>query len=131
MNMDINPSTTPLSQAPAQIDWATASDQQILEADLLIALGLETLADEDKKAMIDRMTQTVQKAVALRVMNQLSDDQRNDLNNILSQQNDNQLEPFLRDHVPNFAELVEQETISFKRAMLIGKLPETAAAQPA
>lgn len=126
MDMDINPSITQPSPTTTQIDWSTASDQQILEADLTIALGLATLADEDKKAMIGRMTQTVQKAVALRVMDQLSEDQRKTLNDIISQQDDTGLEQFLSDNVPNFSELVEQETISFKRAMLSGNLPKVA-----
>lgn len=105
-------------------NWDEASDDDIFDADLLIALGLETLPDEEKVAIVDKMTTTVQKAVVGRLYDQLSEEQRTQMEQILENPQPEALNEFLSTNVPNFPDLVKEETIKFKRAMLTGKLPE-------
>ncbi len=113
-----------MDDAPQTNGWDQASDDDIFDADLLIALGLETLPDEEKVAIIDKMTTTVQKAVVARLYDQMSEEQRAEMDRLVENPQPEALSEFLNTNVPNFADLVKEETIKFKRAMLTGKLPE-------
>lgn len=124
---DLNyfPSLPPGNQGDAA-RWGMASDEEILETDLLIALGLETLSQEDKAELINRMTLTVQKAVALRVLDGLEPGQKEELNRLLERGEPESLDQFLLLNVPGFADLIKEETVKFKRAMLTGERSVTA-----
>lgn len=109
---------TTIAQDISQINWQTASDEEILAADLIIALGLESLSDDDKAVLADRMITTVQKAVAVRVYKELPEHLQLTLKQLLEGDNGDKLNDFLVQHVPNFADYVREEMIKFKRAML-------------
>lgn len=105
------------------IDWKTASDDEILDADLIIACGFETASDEDKAALIGRMTRVVQQAVANRVLDQIGDTEKAEIDRLMNANDTDGLNQFLEAHVPNFPDLVTEETVKFKRAMLTGDVP--------
>lgn len=105
------------------MDWNTATDDQILDADLLIALGMEQEPDEEKQQFLARMTDTVQRAVVLHLLETMNPMTRQELSGLLEENNSDKINQFLLIHVPNFQDIMTQETIKFKRAMLTGKMP--------
>ncbi len=114
------------SPTASKIDWTTASDEDILAADLIIALGLETLSDEDKGALIHRMTLAVQKAGLAKVLAQLDPQQKDKLTQLIETGNAEAVNDFLAHEVPDFADIIEAETLRFKRAMLAGQITDVA-----
>jgi hypothetical protein len=111
--------STPIVQTDAAPkDWSSASDEEILNTDLVVALGLETLSDEDKLLLAEQMTSTVQKAVTLNLLNSLTPEKKAQLDQLLEENDADKINAFLADEVPDFANMVQEETIKFKRAML-------------
>lgn len=106
-------------------DWKTASDELVLDADLIIALKLENLPNEEQAQLLERMASTVQSAVAKQMMSRLDEPMQEKLKTATESSNPEDLEQFLNEYVPDFQDLVEQQTIKFKRAMLTGEMPET------
>ena len=104
-------------------DWQSATDEEILNTDLIIALGLESMSDEEKQEFLAQTTNTVQKATASRVLDQLTHTQKQEFSRLIDQEDASLINQFLLLNVPNFAELLREETITFKRAMLTGMIP--------
>lgn len=113
----------PMSGATTTQDWANAPDDQILEADLLIELKLETLPDDNKASFLARMTDVAQKAVIKRVLDGLSEEQKTSLDQVLEHDNPEETVQFLQSNVPNYDDLAREELVRFKRAMLTGQMP--------
>ena len=114
----MHPDITTSSAQTGTMDWSSASDEEILNSDLLIVLGLETLSDEDKAELVSQMTSTVQKATVLRVLDNLSEEKKSELDSLLNSDDADKINAFLETEVPNFADLINEETVKFKRAML-------------
>jgi Mg/Co/Ni transporter MgtE len=91
-----------------------------MNADIIIAMGLETLSEAEKVAIIDEMTETVQLGVAKRVMDQLDEAKQQELSSVMEKDDSEALNQFLDANVPDFETLIEQEMVAFKRAMLTG-----------
>lgn len=109
----------------ATIDWSTATDDQITDADLIVALNLERLSDEEKAGFLAKMAETVQKAVIARAIGTMDDAKRKELDEVMAKNDPEALATFMLEAVPSFDDLTRQETLAFKRAMLTGKMPTT------
>jgi hypothetical protein len=117
---DINQTTNQDTPTGATQDWNSASDTDVMNADIIIAMGLETLSEAEKVAIIDEMTATVQLGVAKRVMDQLDEAKQQELSSMMEKDDSEALNQFLDANIPDFETLIEQEMVAFKRAMLTG-----------
>ncbi len=105
-------------------DWKTATDDEIFDVDLMIALELDTLSEEDQIEFVTRMAHVVQKAAAARIYDSLSPELQQELAKQLEMAQDGNLEAFMEQHVPNYDAIMRDEMITFKRAMLTGEVPQ-------
>ncbi len=90
-----------------------------MEANIIEALGLESLPDEQKIKMVEMMSTVVQKRLMLRIMDQLSETDKNEFEKILGGKDaDLAAAEFIKNKVPNFDEMVQEEIIKIKQEMI-------------
>lgn len=94
--------------------------EKYLKADLFEELKMEALSPEERVAFLERIGEIVQQRVMLRLMQELSEDQKNRLESLLSQQpGDNaSLGQFLKSEVPNIQQMVDEETAGYKKELI-------------
>lgn len=113
----------PSSNGSVKTDWTQKSDQEILEADLIKECGLEGLSEEKKEELFNRTTEIAQKAVITRLLDSLPQDKKSELDQVLAQDDATKTLEFITENVPNYDDLVKEELVKFKRAMLTGEKP--------
>ncbi len=90
-----------------------------MEANIIEALGLESLPDEQKIKMVEMMSTIVQKRLMLRVMEQLSEPEKDAFEKVLGGKDaDLAAAEFIKNKVPNFDEMVQEEIIKIKQEMI-------------
>jgi len=90
-----------------------------LEANIIEALGLEPLPDEQKIKMVEMMSTVVQKRLMLRIMEQLSETDKDEFEKILGGKDaDLAAAEFIKNRVPNFDEMIQEEIIKIKQEMI-------------
>ncbi len=89
----------------------------MLEQNIIAALGLESLPDERKAALIDKMAQLVEKNLILRIMQGLSDVEAEEFEAVGKGMDEDKVK-FLQAKFPNFAEMMQEEIVNVKKAVL-------------
>lgn len=92
-------------------------DQTILQQNIITALGIESLPDERKIALIDKMAELVQKRISLRLMEGLSESDAESLAKLESGSQEQKTE-FLQAKFPNLADIIQEEIVAVKNAVL-------------
>ena len=92
-------------------------DDKILKQNIIKELNLEAL-DEDKKiALLDKMSEIVQKGLTLRIIEEMNDEQKDKFDKILDEDPE-KLSSFLQEIFPNFLEMIQEEIIKLKKEMI-------------
>ena len=95
------------------------NDNEILQISIIDLLGLNNLPEERKRAMIERMEDTVQSRIAERVNDLLSKKQRKEFDKLLSRNApQEEVNGFLTKNIGNVEVIAAEETIRFKREMV-------------
>ncbi len=104
------------------------TDQEILDLDIIAALGLEYLTDQEKKEIKERLGSLVEKTVELRLLNMLSSDAISQAREIIAEKGgeSEDLLRFLQSVIPNAGDIYQQELISTKRNLLVTVMPQAA-----
>ena len=89
---------------------------ELLNVDLVAALGLEKLPQDQKDQLLEQMTQVVDERLQSRVLALLSEEDAKALDVVLA--GDSSLESFLRERIPNFDMVVAEVIAEFKQEML-------------
>ena len=92
------------------------NSQDLLNANIISALGLEALPMEEKQAMIEKMTDLLMKRVMLRVMDELSDEVLATMPKEGS--NPEELVTFIADNVPTYDAIMQEELVKLKAEVL-------------
>lgn len=92
-------------------------NKQILEQNIITGLNLQALDDDKKIALIDKMSEVVQKRLTLRLIDQMSENDKTEFEKILDFSPENVSE-FLQKIFPNFLEMVQEEVIKFKEELI-------------
>lgn len=92
-------------------------DKTMLEQNIIAALGLESLPDERKAALIDKMAQLVEKNLLVRIMEGLSEVDAKDFEAVAKGTDEDKVK-FLMAKYPNFAEMMQEEIVNVKKAVL-------------
>ncbi len=95
-------------------------DKKFLEANIIEVLGLEALPDERKIKMVQQMANLVQKRLMLRIMEQLTEEEKDEFEKILEGEDniDLAVAEFIQNKVPNFDEMVKEEIVKVKKELV-------------
>lgn len=88
----------------------------LLNENIIALLGLEALPDEEKVAMIEKMTDLVQKRVILRVMDLLAEEDAAKMAEM--EKNPEEVIAFIAEKVPNFDQIMQEEIVRLKQEMI-------------
>ncbi|MEK7164814.1 MAG: DUF5663 domain-containing protein [Patescibacteria group bacterium] len=92
-------------------------DKIMLEQNIIAALGLESLPDERKAALIDKMAELVEKNLLVRIMEGLSEVDAKEFEAVAKGTDEDKVK-FLMAKYPNFAEIMQEEIVNVKKAVL-------------
>lgn len=104
-------------------DWNNLNDDDMFALDLIVALGMEAEPDEEKAAFLGEVTKTLQKALFLRIHQSLDETKKQEFSQALETGDITTMNSFLEANVPNYEDLVREETVKLKRALLTGNMP--------
>jgi succinate dehydrogenase flavin-adding protein (antitoxin of CptAB toxin-antitoxin module) len=94
-------------------------DKKFLEANIIEVLGLESLPDEQKIKMVQQMTDLAQKRIMLRIMEHLSEKEKDEFEKILGGPDvDLAAAEFIQNKVPNFDEMIKEEIVKVKQELI-------------
>ncbi|MFA6536820.1 MAG: DUF5663 domain-containing protein [Patescibacteria group bacterium] len=91
-------------------------NKDLLSENIIALLGLESLPEEEKKALIDKMTDLVMKRVMLRLMNEMKAEDSALMSEMESRPEE--VLAFIAEKVPNFDEIMKEEIVRVKEEML-------------
>lgn len=91
-----------------------------LKMDLFDELGLKTLSPEERVSFLEAFGNVLQQRLTFRVMEELSDEQKDKLDALLTSKPDDDLAlgQFLVSEVPNFQQLAEEEVAHYKKELV-------------
>ncbi|MBU1132465.1 hypothetical protein KKC32_04445 [Patescibacteria group bacterium] len=88
----------------------------LLRANIIGLLGLQSLPDDEKSAMLEQMNELVQKRVMLRIMEVMADEDQKQMAEM--EQNPQAVLAFIGEKVPNLEDIVKEEVVKLKAEML-------------
>ena len=84
---------------------------------ILEEFDLKDLPEETQTKMVQLMTESLLKRITLRVLEELSEEDRAEFEKIKEQEDADRTEAFLREKIPNYDELIESVSSDFKEEM--------------
>lgn len=94
--------------------------EKYLAADLFTELGLYTLSVEERAKFLDSFLEVIFRRIGNRLVSELTEDQRTELNDFLLKHPDDQEAAFeyLKGEVANFEDLVKEEVAGYKGELI-------------
>ena len=92
-------------------------DKKILQKNIISELNLEMLDDEKKVALLDKMSEVIQKRMTLKVLEKLSDSEQDEFEKIMDKEPD-KVSDFLQTKIPEFTNMLQEEIIKLKSEMI-------------
>ncbi len=99
---------------------SSMSDQEILEINIIAALKLEALPDDQKVQLLDNIATLVQKRAMLEIINRLTEDEKSSLDALITEkgQESPEIADFLRTHIDNIEDMFRKELAVVKRELI-------------
>lgn len=96
------------------------SDQQILDADLLGAMGLASDSDEDRSRIVNNVVTLTLKTAMLKILDDLSEEKKKELAGIIEHYGaeSKEVTEFLQNNVPNLADILQSALVTVKRDLI-------------
>ena len=96
------------------------TDQEILNANLVTELGLQSLSDEQKLQLLNDAATLVQKRAMARIIESLNDGQREQLDTLIEKEGvqGEEVGTFLRNAVSTLDDIYKQELVAVKRELI-------------
>ena len=92
-------------------------NKQVLQQNIIDELNLQALDDDKKMKLIETMSDVVQKRLTLRVVQEMSDEHKNEFEKILDTDSGN-ISEFLQKVFPNFLDMVQEEIVVLKKDLI-------------
>lgn len=92
-------------------------DKNILAQNIITALGIQSLPDERKAALIDKMAKLVEKNLLVRLLQGLSEQDCQEFDKIGDNDEEGKMK-FLQAKFPNMEEMMLEEIVKVKQAVL-------------
>lgn len=89
-------------------------ETKINQQNIVSLLGIESLPDEEKLKIIDKVTSLVQKRLLVRIYDSLQADKQEEFGKLLESENSQALSDFLEQNVPNLQEMMDLELSQVK-----------------
>ena len=94
-------------------------DQKTLESNIIAELGLGSLSDEQKVALLNKMSDVIQKRLTLRVLDEMSEGDKKEFEKILeAEAGSTQTADFLQKVFPDFLQMVQEEIERLKKELI-------------
>lgn len=93
------------------------AQENYIEQSIITTLGLENLPLDEKAVIINKLSELVQHRLIGRVLTQLEDKMLEQFSEIVESNDSNAINVFFEKHVPNFPDMVIEETIRVKKEM--------------
>lgn len=87
-----------------------------LQENIITLLGIESLPEERKAVILEMMSDLIQRRVMLRVMDVLSDEDKDKMSEI--EADADRAAAFIAEKVPNLEEIVKEEVLKSKQDLL-------------
>lgn len=99
---------------------ALLNAQQLLDTDLLEAMGLADASDEARERVVNNIVTLVLKTAMLDIIDMLSEEKKNELATIVEQKGaeSQEVTEFLQNNVSNLAEILQNALVSVKRDLI-------------
>ena len=96
------------------------TDQEILNVNLVVALGLQSLPDDQKLKLLNDAATLVQKRAMALVVEKMTESQRDELNALIEKEGvqGEEVGVYLRTVVPTLDDIYKQELIAVKREII-------------
>jgi len=88
-------------------------DQQ----NIINILGIESLPDERKAALVEKMSELIQKRLLVRILGSLTDEQVEEFQELLEKNNQADTDAFITQNVPDLGEWLIEETNQIKKEL--------------
>jgi hypothetical protein len=96
-------------------------DQTILKQNIIKVLGLEDLPEKRKLALIEKMTEIIQKRLLIRITEELKEEDKDEFIKISETKDEKALSDFLQTKIPNLDKIILEEIIKFKQELIKNK----------
>ncbi|MFH1838018.1 MAG: DUF5663 domain-containing protein [Candidatus Kuenenbacteria bacterium] len=93
-------------------------DQIILKQNLIKVLGIEDLPEERKLALIEKMTEVIQKRLLVRITEELKEEDKDEFIKISEEKNEKALIVFLQTKISNLDKIILEEIVKFKQELI-------------
>ncbi len=90
--------------------------QEIIDANIIEMLGLGSLPEEQKVAMLEKMSTLVQKRVMLKIMESIGSEDADKM--VAMEKNPQEMLAFIAEKVPNFEAIVTEEIVKLKQEVM-------------
>lgn len=99
---------------------ALLSDQQILDTDLIAALGLAGASDEDHARIVNNVVTLVLKKAMLKILDTLSEEKKKEFADIIDKKGaeSDEVTVFLQKNVANLTEILQEALVDVKRDLI-------------
>lgn len=95
-----------------------AATNNVLHQRIISVLNLEALSDSQRAMFLDKMTDVINGRLLLRLWDNFSAELRKEFEAVIDKEEDGLLENFLVMKVPNFVEMISEETLKLKSEMV-------------
>jgi len=95
-----------------------------LDEELLNELGFGDFPEEEKEAILTKMMQALEMRMGMRIAEILSNEQLVEFNKLTGAGKDAEAQQWLKDNVPNYEEIANEELQNYKNVIL-GNSPAT------
>jgi len=85
---------------------------------LIDELGFATLTEKMKNDLVISLTEALQARVIARVLNMLTEKEKNELTKIIESGNEQEALDYMKENIPKLDEVIEDEFQSFREATL-------------
>ncbi|MFH1610405.1 MAG: DUF5663 domain-containing protein [Patescibacteria group bacterium] len=92
-------------------------NKQVLQQNIIDELNLQALDDEKKMALIETMSDVVQKRLTLRLIEEMKDEHKDEFEKILDN-GPEKVSEFLQKVFPNFLEMIQEEIVKLKEDLI-------------
>jgi uncharacterized protein YbcC (UPF0753/DUF2309 family) len=93
------------------------TEKNYLKENLISALGIESLSDEKKASLIEKMAELTEKRIILRLMEELPESAHQEFEKIAGEGDQIKIQ-FLQERVPNLREIIQEEVGKVKKEIL-------------
>ena len=93
--------------------------ESLLQVDLIKEFHLDNLPTEDRRKILDEMSELIGRAIWLRIMDNLNEAQVNELDSLIESGADHeQMTNFLKQNIPSIEEIIREEVAIYKEMMM-------------